>query len=149
MKVKSIFLIFHIIRIDRAIVIIKEHNLSELCVLIRHLCFSKEASELLASRLNDLNLLDNGTKITFYRTRKKHLLSFFSHESKLVFYQDVRGLLIKMGLPEYLPYDWWLFIDSFKKVRYVYYYTMKTNMGQSPIAHYQNERGVWHSFGYG
>jgi len=90
-------------------------NQTELSDLIRDLCLSKEASEFLASRLNDKNLLDSGSKITFYRTREKHLLSFFSHESNLVFCQDARGLLIKMGLPEYLPSDWRLFIDSSKQ----------------------------------
>lgn len=37
------------------------------------LCLSKEASELLAFRLNNKNLLNSGTKITFYPTRKKDL----------------------------------------------------------------------------
>ena len=38
------------------------------------------------------------------------LLSFFPHENKFVFYQDVRELRIKMGLSKYFPID--LFIDS-------------------------------------
>lgn len=88
-------------------------NQTELSDLIRDLRLSKESSELLASRLNDKNLLDNDTKITFYRTREKNFLSFFSHESNLVFCQEVRGLMIKMGLPEYFPSDWRLFIYSF------------------------------------
>ena len=44
-------------------------NPEELSNLIRDLNLSKESSELLASRLNDRNLLQQGTKITFYRTR--------------------------------------------------------------------------------
>ena len=44
-------------------------NQEELSDLIRDLNLSKESSELLASRLNDRNLLQQGTKITFYRTR--------------------------------------------------------------------------------
>ena len=44
-------------------------NQDELSNLIRDLNLSKESSELLASRLNDRNLLQQGTKITFYRTR--------------------------------------------------------------------------------
>ena len=44
-------------------------NQEELSDLIRDLNLSKESSELLASRLNDRNLLQQGIKITFYRTR--------------------------------------------------------------------------------
>lgn len=38
----------------------------------------------------------------------------FSHENNIVFCQDVKGLLLKIGLPEYFPIDWRLFIDSSK-----------------------------------
>ena len=44
-------------------------NQEELSDLIRDLNLSKELPELLASWLNDRNLLQQGTKITFYRTR--------------------------------------------------------------------------------
>lgn len=90
-------------------------NQEELNDLVRDLSLSKEASELLASRLKDKNLLEQGTKITFYRTREKDLLPFFTQEDNLVFCQNVRGLLEKTGLPEYVPDDWRLFIDSSKR----------------------------------
>ena len=67
---------------------------------------SKKAPEVLASRLKDKNLLEPETKITFYRTREKDLLPL----ENLVFCHDIRGLLGKMGLPEYFPDDWLLFI---------------------------------------
>ena len=43
-------------------------NQEELSDLIRDLKVSKESSAPLASQLNDRNLLQQGTKITFYRT---------------------------------------------------------------------------------
>ena len=52
-------------------------NQEELNDLIRDLTLSKESSELLASRLIDRNLLQQGTKITFYRTRDDEFLRFF------------------------------------------------------------------------
>ncbi|GBM32033.1 hypothetical protein AVEN_127374-1 [Araneus ventricosus] len=72
----------------------------ELNDLTRDLNLLKEASELQASRLNDKKLLEQGTKITFYRTREKGLLPFFSQEGNLVFCHDIRGILEKLGLPE-------------------------------------------------
>lgn len=84
----------------------------ELNDLVRDLNLSKESSELLASRLNEKNLLCPGTYITFYRTREKDLLPYFSKENKLVFCNDIRGLLEKMGLIKYTPSEWRLFIDS-------------------------------------
>ena len=38
---------------------------------------SKESSKVLASRLKDRNLLQHGTKITFYRTRDKRVWAIF------------------------------------------------------------------------
>lgn len=73
--------------------------------LIRDLNLSKELAELLASRLKDKNLLEQDAKITFYRTREKELLPFYSHENDLVFCHNVKGLLTKMGLSQYNPDD--------------------------------------------
>ena len=47
-------------------VLFDQQNLND---LIKNLNLSKESSEVLASRLKDRNLLQHGTKITFYRTR--------------------------------------------------------------------------------
>ena len=87
-------------------------NQFELNDLVKDLNLSKETSEILASRLNEKNLLQPGTNITFYRRREKDLLPYFSKENNLVFCNDVGGLLQKMGLAEYNPQEWRLFIDS-------------------------------------
>ena len=84
----------------------------ELNDLSRDLNLSKEASELLASRLHEKHLLQTETRITFYRTREKDFLQFFSQGDNLVFCSNIKGLLEKMGLPKYSPDDWRLFIDS-------------------------------------
>lgn len=65
-----------------------EHK--ELSDLIRDLSLSKDASELLSSRLNDKNLLDQGTLITFYSSKETDLLSYFFQERGLVFRQDFK-----------------------------------------------------------
>ena len=89
-----------------------QFNQFELNDLVRDLNLLKETSEVLASRLNEKNLLQPGTNITFYCRREKDLLPYFSKENNLVFCNDVGGLLQKMGLAEYNPQEWRLFIDS-------------------------------------
>lgn len=110
-------------------------NQDELNDLIRDLNLSKEASELLASRLNDKNLLEQETKISFYRTREKDLLPFFSQDDNLVFCHEIRGLLEKMALPEYFPDDWRLFIDSSKRSLKCVLLHNGNKYGSIPIAH--------------
>ena len=113
-------------------------NQNELIDLIRDLSLSKEASELLASRLNDKKMLHNGTQVTFYRTREKEFLSFFAHENDLVFCTDVSGLLLKMRLPQYFPNDWRLFIDSSKRSLKCVLLHNGNKYASIPIAHSTN-----------
>ncbi|CAH1107948.1 unnamed protein product [Psylliodes chrysocephalus] len=69
--------------------------------LIRDLDLSKERSELLVSKLKERNLLSQGTKITFYRDREKEFLPFFSSENDIVYFNNISGLLMKLGLSRY------------------------------------------------
>ena len=88
--------------------------------LIRDLSLSKESSEVLASRLKDQNILQDGTKITFYRTREKEFVQFFDDQLNFVFCEDILGVLMKLDVAEYSPTDWRLFIDSLKRsLKYV------------------------------
>lgn len=93
------------------------HPLSqeELNDIVRDLSLSKFSSELLASRLNEKNLLSDTVRITFYRNRHAEYLRFFSEEKDLVYCTDVPQLLHKLGVPQYQPHDWRLFIDSSKR----------------------------------
>jgi hypothetical protein len=70
---------------------------NELSDLIRDLNLSKESSELLASRLNEKNVLHPGTKITFYRRREKDLLPFFTEDNKFYACGSVH-LVLKLGM---------------------------------------------------
>lgn len=56
---------------------------AELSDLGRELGLSKEAHELLASRLKEKNLLHEGTNITVYRNREQALRKFFVQDEKL------------------------------------------------------------------
>ena len=93
-------------------ILFDQQNLSN---LIRDLSLAKESSEVLASRLKDRNLLQHGTKITFYRTRDKDFVPFFDDQLNFVFCKDIPGVLMKLGVTENSPADWRLFIDSSKR----------------------------------
>ncbi|KAF2899354.1 hypothetical protein ILUMI_06819, partial [Ignelater luminosus] len=58
---------------------------NELSDLIRDQNLSKQATELLASRLKEKNLLQPEVTITAYRTREKEILSYFSDDEKLIY----------------------------------------------------------------
>ena len=83
--------------------------------LIRDLDLSKDKSELLASRLKQRNLLQEGVCITFARKRHSDISNFFSMKGSLCYCHDAEGLMMHMCTTE--PYDptcWRLFIDSGK-----------------------------------
>ncbi|XP_076799763.1 uncharacterized protein LOC143444861 [Clavelina lepadiformis] len=95
--------------------ILEPFKQEELSDLIRDLNLSKEAAEILASRLKDKNCLGSGASITFYHTREKELRPYFSQQDELVYCKDIEGLLLKMGVPQYRPQEWRLFKDSSKR----------------------------------
>ncbi|GFR27633.1 uncharacterized protein TNCT_219921 [Trichonephila clavata] len=75
-------------------------------------CQSKKA-ELLASRLQQWNLLLPGINITEYRTREKNLLHFFEKKEHVVTCIDINVLMNSMNI-SYDPNNWRLFIDTSK-----------------------------------
>ncbi|XP_061480792.1 uncharacterized protein LOC133383677 [Rhineura floridana] len=79
----------------------EQFSQKELNDLIRDLSLSKQASELLASRLMEKNCLQPEANITAYRTREEGLLPYFSQDEELVYCNNIPGLLLQMGLPEY------------------------------------------------
>lgn len=85
----------------------------ELNDLVRDLNLSKRQSELLGSRLQEWNLLAQGTKISVYRDRHEELVKFFDQDGSLCFCKDINGLFDALGC-EYDSQDWRLFIDSSK-----------------------------------
>ena len=87
----------------------------ELNDLVRDLNLPKQSAELLASRLQEKNLLKPGTSVSFYRNREAELRKYFHSDGQLVYCNDVEGLLLTMGLPTYHSCEWRLFIDSSKR----------------------------------
>ena len=69
----------------------------------------------MASRLGEHSILDSRTKIIFYSDRDNLLIRFFIMEDDFVYCNNIQGLLLEMGLPEYNPDEWRLFIDSSKR----------------------------------
>ena len=93
----------------------KPFSQGQLNDLVRDLDLFKKSFEILASRLNEHGILDSGTKITFYWDRDDLLIRFFTMEDDFVYCNNIQGLFSKMGLPEYSPNEWRLFIDSSKR----------------------------------
>jgi hypothetical protein len=93
----------------------KPHKISqsELSDLIRDLELPKTKAELLASRLQQWNLLEDEVKVSVYRSRQKNLTPFFNMDNNLVACRDIEGLMAALNL-DYDPKDWRLFIDSSK-----------------------------------
>ena len=88
-------------------------NQEELNDLVRDLSLSKEKAEVLSSRLQQWNLLQEGTKISYFRDRHKNLSAFYQLENDFCFCTDVNGLMQHLGY-EHTPDEWRLFIDSSK-----------------------------------
>ena len=86
-------------------------NQAELNDLVRDLGLSKNKSELLGSRLQGWNLLQQETSISVYRNRDKDMVQFFNIDNDLSFCIDVNGLMLAIGY-EHNPEEWRLFIDS-------------------------------------
>ena len=81
--------------------------------LVRDLYLPKQYAKPLASRLNEKNFLSHGTSVTYYRNREASFLKYFVSNGQFVYYKDIKGLLLEMGVT-YVSGDWRLFIDSSK-----------------------------------
>ena len=78
--------------------------------LVHDLSLLKDSAELLASRLKEKNSAD----IRFFRNMHQEYLRFFSTVKDLVYCADIAQLQLKLGVPQYEPKDWRLFIESSK-----------------------------------
>ena len=83
--------------------------------IVRDLSLSNKSSEILASRLGKLGILDLETKITFCPDRDDLLIRFFTMDNDFIYCNNIQSLLSEMDLPEYNPDEWRLFIDSSKR----------------------------------
>ena len=71
-------------------------------------------AELLTSRLQQWNLLDDSVQITEQRKRHQSFSSFFTLQNAICFCNNVSGLFYSIGIP-CIPSEWRLFIDSSSK----------------------------------
>lgn len=75
---------------------------------------TKSKSELLGSRLKELNLLQIDVKITSQRNRSADFAKYFEQAGELVYCKDIEGLMQFLEIP--LEFECWrLFIDSSKQ----------------------------------
>ena len=72
---------------------------------MRDLGLSKNAAEILASRLQEKALLNKTTKVSYLRNREQVFVEFFKEVS----------FLQKLGIPLNNTNDWRLFLDSSKR----------------------------------
>lgn len=75
---------------------------------------SEESPELLALSLKEKKRLKSGTNTSFYRRRHAYFVPFFHEEGNLVL-SHVSSLWAMLGLEDYNPDNWQLFIDSSKR----------------------------------
>ena len=107
----------------------------ELNDLVRDLNLPKDSSEFLASRLAEKGMLQPDVKISFYRNRERKLLQYFSEDNDFVYCNDIDSLLNAIGLPNYFPAEWRLFIDSSKRSLKCVLLHNGNRFGSIPIAH--------------
>lgn len=102
--------------------------------LVRDLMLPKSRSELLGSRLQEMNLLAPGTSFAWYRNREKDYIPFFAEDDELTYCTDIHGLMAKLGLL-YDPSQWRLFIDSSKRSLKAVLLHNGNEYASIPIAH--------------
>lgn len=88
---------------------------AELNDLTRDLGLSKDAAQLLGSRLHAKHLLAPGTQFAWYRKREKDFVPYFSQEGSLVYCNNIPAVIENLGAERYDPSSWRLFIDSSKR----------------------------------
>ncbi|GFG37027.1 hypothetical protein Cfor_05729 [Coptotermes formosanus] len=93
-----------------------EHHLltqGDLNDLVQDLKLSKNQAELLGSMLKGWNLLQNDTKMCFFRNRQDVFQDLYSEENDLVYCNNICTVMDVLG-HEHKTTDWRLFIDSSK-----------------------------------
>ena len=107
---------------------------TELNDLVRDLNLSKQQSELLASRLQQWNLVHPDVRISTFRKRNADLMKFFKYENELCSCTDVDGLLVALNL-HHDASEWRLFIDSSKRSLKAVLLHNGNQLPSIPVAH--------------
>ena len=79
--------------------------------LIRDLALSKQKAELLASRLQENNLLHADFVVTHCRKRNMDLSTVFKVDGPLCYCHNIKSLFEKLG-EDHIANEWRLFLDS-------------------------------------
>jgi len=91
----------------------------ELNDLVRDLGLPKDGAEFLASYFKKKNMLSNDAKVSFYRDREKSFRKYFTEENtddgKLVYCNNIDGLMEELKPGIYKDEEWRLFIDLSKR----------------------------------
>lgn len=82
--------------------------------IVRKLKLSKNNAMVLASELKSVNILAPGVKVTSYKNRQEPYMPYFmlSEDATYAYCQDIPGLMNEMGISNYNPTRWRLFIDA-------------------------------------
>ena len=85
----------------------------ELNDLIKDLELPKNKAELLASMLQQWNLLNHSVKVTTFRTRNQEFEQFFKTVGYFTYCKDIDGLMDAMHM-RHSPEQWQIFTDTSK-----------------------------------
>ena len=92
----------------------------ELNDLVRNLGLSKNAAEILASKLQEKTLLNKTIKVSYFRNQEQIFVECFKEENKFVYCHNISGLPHDLGIPLYNPNDYRLCLISSKcSLKYV------------------------------
>jgi hypothetical protein len=80
---------------------------------VHDLSLSKQQAELLASRLQEWNLLPKATRVSLFRKRNETSSAFYRMQDSLCVCADINGFINEQGIRNN-PQEWQLFIDSSK-----------------------------------
>ena len=67
--------------------------------LVRDLDLSKNAAEVLASKLQEKNQLSHTTELSYFRNREQAFVPFFTEKNKFVYCHNISSLLHELGMP--------------------------------------------------
>lgn len=122
----------------------KVYDQSALNDLMRDLDLGKESSEILASRLQERNLLASNVKVTCYRDRHFRFSQYYAKKNDVCFCHNITGLFVEFGV-KYDPNEWRLFIDSSKLSLKAVLLHHGNNKPSVPVAHAVNMKETYES----
>lgn len=102
--------------------------------LVRDLNLSKLQAELLGSRLQQWNLLDDDVRISYFRKRNIELSKFFTSDKDISFCNDINALFSAFH-QNHDPENWRLFIDSSKQSLKAVLLHNGNELPSIPVAH--------------